>query len=149
MNLLSYWEALALVRSLVPPVVLEQVALSEALGRVLAEPVTARCDLPPFDNSAVDGYALLDSDVRAKRTRYRVGMEARAGDRPLREAWAGRLEFVPAAWECPGRTRVRPLGPKGSHRLDGAARADVLILDQERVDKGETVTATHWDRRLA
>jgi len=32
--------------------------LNESLGLVLARPITARCDLPPFDNSAVDGYAV-------------------------------------------------------------------------------------------
>ncbi|MCW5942086.1 MAG: molybdopterin molybdotransferase MoeA [Fimbriimonadaceae bacterium] len=87
MNLISYWEALERVRSLVPPVIAEHVGLPEALGRVLAIPVTARCDLPPFDNSAVDGYALLDLDVRAARTTYRLGKESRAGDPPLGEDW--------------------------------------------------------------
>ena len=38
------------------------------LGRVLAAPILALTDLPPWDNSAMDGYALLAADVRAATT---------------------------------------------------------------------------------
>jgi molybdopterin molybdotransferase len=40
----------------------EAVDLREAAGRVAREPVVAREDIPPFDNSAMDGYAVLSSD---------------------------------------------------------------------------------------
>ena len=41
----------------------EDVALRDALGRVLAREVVAGLDLPPFDNSAVDGFAVRQRDV--------------------------------------------------------------------------------------
>lgn len=41
----------------------EQVALADALGRVLVEPIVARDNLPPFANSAMDGYALVAADL--------------------------------------------------------------------------------------
>ena len=41
----------------------ERVPLLEALGRVLAEPITARDSLPPFANSSMDGYALRVADL--------------------------------------------------------------------------------------
>ncbi|MBV8529469.1 MAG: molybdopterin molybdotransferase MoeA [Candidatus Dormibacteraeota bacterium] len=41
----------------------EDVALERAAGRVLAAPVVARWDLPGFDNSAMDGYAVRASEV--------------------------------------------------------------------------------------
>ena len=41
----------------------ETVSLLEALGRVLAEEVTAETALPPFDNSAMDGYAVRAADL--------------------------------------------------------------------------------------
>jgi molybdopterin molybdotransferase len=41
----------------------EHVELAKAAGLALAEPVVARHDLPPFANSAMDGYAVLGSDV--------------------------------------------------------------------------------------
>ncbi|MCC2636456.1 MAG: molybdenum cofactor biosynthetic protein [Moraxellaceae bacterium] len=44
-----------------PPV--EQVALAQALGRVLAEDIVAPADVPAWDNSAMDGYALRAADL--------------------------------------------------------------------------------------
>jgi molybdopterin molybdotransferase len=41
----------------------EQIALGEAAGRILIEPATARVDLPPFDASAMDGFALRSEDT--------------------------------------------------------------------------------------
>ena len=42
----------------------ETVDLLSALGRVLAEDVVSDVDLPPFDNSAMDGYAIRADDVQ-------------------------------------------------------------------------------------
>ncbi|WFR85096.1 gephyrin-like molybdotransferase Glp [Arthrobacter sp. Y-9] len=44
------------------------VPLAEARGRVLARPVTAPLDLPPFDNSQMDGYAIRSADVPGRLT---------------------------------------------------------------------------------
>ncbi len=52
---------LARTRILLP----ERVPLAAARGGVLAAPVTARADLPPWDNSAMDGYAVRAADVAA------------------------------------------------------------------------------------
>lgn len=55
--MLTYQEAVELILRTIVPLVAEDLPLGDALGRVLAEPVTARWDLPPADNSAMDGYA--------------------------------------------------------------------------------------------
>lgn len=47
-----------------PPRPCESVELCSALGRVLADPVIASADVPPWDNSAMDGYALHTDDLR-------------------------------------------------------------------------------------
>jgi molybdopterin molybdotransferase len=47
----------------------EIVSAPEALGRVLADLLTAPFDVPPTDNSAVDGYAVNSADVPAQGTR--------------------------------------------------------------------------------
>lgn len=41
----------------------ETIALDAALGRVLAEPIASRLTLPPWDNSAMDGFAVRSHDV--------------------------------------------------------------------------------------
>ncbi len=65
-GLLSVDEALArLLRAVVPVVEVETVALAAAFGRVLAGDIAARVDVPPADNSAMDGFALRRADALA------------------------------------------------------------------------------------
>jgi molybdopterin molybdotransferase len=52
------------ILSLVLPLASERVTLDQAAGRFLAEHWTAPLDLPPFDNSAMDGYAVRAEDVQ-------------------------------------------------------------------------------------
>jgi molybdopterin molybdotransferase len=59
----------------------ESVGLFDASGRVLAEPVGARLTQPPFDNSAMDGYALRAEDISEIGKRLRVIGESAAGRR--------------------------------------------------------------------
>jgi molybdopterin molybdotransferase len=62
-DLLSIDEALALVLDHVRPLPDEQIAVVDALGRVLAADAVARVDLPPFRSSAMDGYAVRAADT--------------------------------------------------------------------------------------
>jgi molybdopterin molybdotransferase len=61
--MLTVAEARARIVSAFAPLPAEQVALANALGRVLAEPVHARLTQPPFAVSAMDGYAVRAADV--------------------------------------------------------------------------------------
>lgn len=61
--LLSIDEALARVLARVRPLPPERVPVAESAGRVLAEDVAARVDLPPFPSSAMDGFAVRASDL--------------------------------------------------------------------------------------
>jgi molybdopterin molybdotransferase len=56
-------DALAIVTGAVRALPTETLALGDALGRVLAADVTASFPLPPFDQSAVDGYAARHADI--------------------------------------------------------------------------------------
>jgi molybdopterin molybdotransferase len=62
-DLLSYEEALATVLAACRPVGTERIALSAASGRVLAVAPRVTSPLPPFANSAMDGFALRATDV--------------------------------------------------------------------------------------
>jgi molybdopterin molybdotransferase len=62
-NLLSIEEAQELVLARVKPLPAETVSVEGAVGRVLAEPASATVDLPPFDSSAMDGFALRSEDT--------------------------------------------------------------------------------------
>jgi molybdopterin molybdotransferase len=114
---LSMTEALQLVLERVRPLPSEPVALEEAAGRVLAEPALARVDLPPFDSSAMDGFA-----VRAVDT---------PGELPI--------GFRIAA----GRPALRPLEPHEAMAIatGGAlpAGADAVVPVEYVVDHGNSV----------
>ncbi|MCE0761567.1 molybdopterin molybdotransferase MoeA [Pseudonocardia kujensis] len=102
----------AVVAALLSPTGVEVVPLAEARGRVLAEPVPAAISLPPFDNSAMDGYAVRAADV--------AGATA---DAPV---------TLPVATDIPaGRTDVPPLEPGTAARImTGApvpAGADAIV----------------------
>jgi len=65
-------EALAIVLANVPCLPREMVSLSDALGRTLSERIVAPFNLPPFPNSAMDGYAVRSQDTQgASRTQPR------------------------------------------------------------------------------
>jgi molybdopterin molybdotransferase len=68
----------------------ESVPLAAARGRVLAADVTAPIDLPPFDNSAVDGYAVRHRDLAAQsETRLAISGRLTAGSATARPIGAG------------------------------------------------------------
>ncbi|ODT72979.1 MAG: hypothetical protein ABS75_01850 [Pelagibacterium sp. SCN 63-23] len=80
MSLLPVDQALSAILGRVPAVAPEDVPLDSALGRVLAAPLIARHDQPPFDASAMDGYAMRASDVGEGTALRVIGMsQAGAG----------------------------------------------------------------------
>lgn len=89
--LMSVDEAVALIGERVPAVAgLEIVALGDADGRVAAENVLAGIDLPGFDNSAVDGYAVRYADLAPDgETSLPIGGRLAAGSSPEGVSAAG------------------------------------------------------------
>src|SRR3712207_1934661 len=77
-KLIEYSEAERLVLEHVGRLPAERMPLVEAQGLALAEDLRAKIDSPPFDNSAVDGYAVRSADAEAGRT-FAVVDEAPAG----------------------------------------------------------------------
>jgi molybdenum cofactor synthesis domain-containing protein len=75
-------EALEIVLREAGALPIEEVALEEALSRVLAEDVVSDLDLPPFDRAAMDGYALRAVDVAVSPVALDVIGEVRAGQWP-------------------------------------------------------------------
>ena len=83
-SLISLGEAGERAAALVAPIagVLE-LPLASADGHVLAESVVAPCDLPPFANSAVDGYAIRFADLTpGRQTRLPLLGRSAAGEAP-------------------------------------------------------------------
>ena len=84
--MISVDEALGRLFALSPTLPTETVPLRRAAGRVLAEPVIAGRDQPPFAASAMDGYAIREADHRSGATLTVIG-EAAAGN-----GFSGKIE---------------------------------------------------------
>jgi molybdopterin molybdotransferase len=95
--MISVEEALERILAEIRPLDIVQLPLSEALGAVLAQDIIAHEDMPPFANSAMDGFALLSKDSRPRDgqpPRLRVTGGVAAGyiaDRPVEEGTAMRI----------------------------------------------------------
>lgn len=113
-------EARALLAESVRPLGVEQVSRQEALGRTLAEDVTAPLDQPPFDRSPLDGYALRSADLTWASPEHPVSL------RVVETVYAG---GVPS----------RVLGPGEAIRIMTGAmlpRGCDCVLQHERTDNG-------------
>ncbi len=69
----------------------EQVALADAAGRVLAEPLIAALDLPPWANSAMDGYALRLADWNGQPLPVSQRIQAGTAPEPLQPGTCARI----------------------------------------------------------
>jgi molybdenum cofactor synthesis domain-containing protein len=85
--MISVAEAIEIVRHQTQRLSTERVAIDQVLGRVLAEDVVADSDLPPFDRSQMDGYAVRAEDVKTVPAQLRIAGESAAG-----RGWHNQLE---------------------------------------------------------
>jgi molybdopterin molybdotransferase len=123
----------------------ERVPIERAAGRVLAEPVAALVDLPPFANSAMDGYALRSADTMDLPTRLPVVAHIAAGapaGRPLAPGEAMAISTGAALPE--GADAVVPLelvdeGDDSIELSDPVAAGDNVREPATDVSAGETL----------
>jgi len=73
--MLKVEEALNKILSHVEPLGAEKVSILESLGRIISENINAPRDIPPLDNSAMDGYALRSEDILKASLENRVRLE--------------------------------------------------------------------------
>ena len=85
--MISVAEAIQIVRQQTQPLGTEKIDLPNALGRVLAQEVVADSDLPPFDRSQMDGYAVRAADSTSAPVTLRIAGESAAG-----RGWHHRME---------------------------------------------------------
>ena len=77
--MISVAEAIQIIRQQTRPLPHERVNLEHVLNRILAEDVVADSDLPPFDRSQMDGYAVRAEETAAAPVRLRIVGESAAG----------------------------------------------------------------------
>ena len=163
-GLLSVEEARAAVLAAIAgPTAIEVVYLSEALGRVVAEPVSSTTDLPPWNNSAMDGYAVRAADT-ARATedepvRLDVLGEVRAGLAPEVEVSRGGAvriatgapvpqradAVVPVELTTPLDASGAPAGPRGR---DATGPVPAAIHVHAAVEPGGSIRRAGSDLAL-
>jgi molybdopterin molybdotransferase len=136
-HLLSIEEAQELVLSRVVRLPLETVPVAEAAGRVLAEPGKAAVDLPPFDSSAMDGFALRAADTPG---RLPVAVRIAAGSPAPRALEPGEAMGIATGGVVPhGADAVIPLEDVVDH--------DNTIEVDEPVSSGASIRPAGGDVR--
>src|SRR5258708_901739 len=111
-----------IIARVTPVAEVEEVPLSEALGRVVAADMAAAEDLPPFDNSAVDGFAVRHADLAA----------------------ASDTRLIIAERVTAGHAAAHPLAPREAIRIFTGAPmpvgADTVFMQEDCRVEGNAVT---------
>jgi molybdopterin molybdotransferase len=110
----------------------EQIALTHALGRVLAEDIVSDINLPPFANSSMDGYAVRAEDVSGASSespvRLRVVMDIPAGSFPTATIGEGQAARIMTGAPLPdGADAVVPVEQTDSNWRAGG---DIALAEQ-------------------
>jgi molybdopterin molybdotransferase len=141
----------------------ESVPLQQALGRVLAEDVRANRDQPPYDVSAMDGFAIRSADVTNAPTVLEVIEDIKAGDMPTKVVGAGQCARIMTGAPVPqgadavirvedtqqamhNAPHLNPLPPAGeeanekNNSLFDRVRIDVSVKTRNDIrDRGESM----------
>lgn len=140
-NVLTYAQATEVVRSHAAeisaalPAQVEEVSLLDSRGRVLASPIHADRDQPPFDRSTRDGFACRAAEI--SRRPLRVAGLLRAGEEwPATLASGEALEIMTGAPVPPGADCVVMVEHTAS---TGSQSNDVRLLDGRKIQPGENI----------
>ena len=142
--MISVRDALDRVLEDLPRVGGEQVPLAAARGRVLAAPVRAPRDVPPFRNSAMDGFAVRSADVAA------ASEASPAVLRVLETVGAGSVATQPVAAGSAIRIMTGAPLPDGADavvRVEDTADAPVGVAVRAAVGRGANVREAGEDMR--
>ncbi len=161
-DLLSVEEARARVLAAIPVALpIEVMPVVAARGRVLAAPVVATTDLPPWDNSAMDGYAIRAADVTGASDDHPVRLAVRgeiaAGRAPDTIVGAGSAIRIATGAPLPsGADAVVPVelttpldaaGVAGPRGRDAAGPPPPAVLVHAAVAPGASVRGRGGDLR--
>jgi len=139
--MLSFEEARAHLLAAAKPLKrVERVSLLQANGRVLADDVLATMNVPPADNSAMDGYALRAEDVREAGTRLPVSQRVPAGSVPTPLVPGTAARIFTGAPIPPGATAV--VMQERCTAEDGAVRVDVVPKTGDNIRRAGEDIAT-------
>ena len=110
----------------------ERIDLADAVGRILAENIVADTDLPPFDRSQMDGYALCSRDTRDVPVNLKVVGESAAG-----RGWHQRLKRGQAIRIMTGAPV--PLGADTVQKIELTKELDGVVSLIDAIPSGQYI----------
>ncbi|HEX6306948.1 MAG TPA: gephyrin-like molybdotransferase Glp [Longimicrobiales bacterium] len=133
---LEITDALRIMLEHTSPLGPETVALDDASGRTLAERVVSPIDQPPWDNSAMDGFAVISADVRGARPDEPIALsvieEIPAGALPQRALSRGQASRIMTGAPLPE-------GADGVIRIEHTTMVDDRVAVLRDDDAGRNV----------
>src|SRR5688572_18079203 len=144
MSLLNVDEARERILSHFQPVTTETLPLVECAKRVLAQDIAATTELPLFDNSSMDGFAIRFADVTAATAasprRLRVVADIPAGLSPTISLAPGEAARIMTGAQLPsGADAVIPVEDTDFDDRDAGSRPPESVLISRPVRSGENI----------
>jgi molybdopterin molybdotransferase len=124
-------EALAAILAPIAPLEAERASLEDAAGRVAAEDAAAAVDLPPFDRSAMDGYAVRAADT-APGVALRLAGGVAAGEVSTQELAAGTAAAISTG-------AALPPGADAILQSELASLGDGTVTPERAIEPGRHV----------
>lgn len=110
----------------------ERVGIDEAAGRILGEDILADSDLPPFDRSQMDGYAVRAGDTKGTPVNLKLVGESAAG-----KGWRGKLKKGQAVRIMTGAPV--PDGADAVQKIEVTNESDTTVTLSEPTEKGRYI----------
>lgn len=137
-------KAAEIILSKVPRMEPVELPLQSAIGLILAEDIHSDVDLPPFDKSAMDGYAVRSEDLTSGDTVLDVVEELAAGQTPTRRIEPGMCAKImtgaPVPREADAVVMVEKTEPAGDGKvriLKAAIREENICIMGEDLERGD------------
>ena len=125
-------KALKIIDENIGPLGSERVPIDECVGRVLAENIIADCDMPPFDRSQMDGYAVRSRDTRGVPVNLKIVGESAAG-----RGWHKQVNRGEAVRIMTGAPV--PDGADAVQKIELTKEYDSIVSLIDRVPKGQFI----------
>ncbi|HYJ90374.1 MAG TPA: molybdopterin molybdotransferase MoeA, partial [Pyrinomonadaceae bacterium] len=135
-------QAISLVEQNVEPLGTESISIGEAVGRILAQDIIADMDLPPFDRSQMDGFAVRAADVAKAPVDLKIAGESAAGHGWHHEIGVGEaVRIMTGAPVPPGADAVQKVELTSEHNFGSKAaqKTDGVITIFESVTEGRNI----------
>lgn len=146
--MLTVTEARARILSHFQPTATESISLIDSANRVLGTDISADGDYPPFDNSAVDGFALRAEDTSASSITLNVVADIPAGSAPTVSLKPGQAARIMTGAQVPsGADSVIPVEETDFNERSAGTTAPKTITFSKQVRAGDNVRTRGMDIR--